>query len=186
MKKLKLQLYLFSIFSILTGFLCGILGSVVINPNDLYIDDEVPYFDGKCYPLLIDSFTGGMLDYALRENDAKGYAKWLVRIARKISKDLDDYMGSKAEDQIAKGIDECKRKDDYESYLCIKELEKEIDDLFYYANPKYNDSLCKDVGIPSFVFAIFVLIGLILFAISSCCIENGGDENNSLSQNEEL
>ena len=181
-------LTIFSIVSIIAGLLCGILGSFVINPNGLYEysypdPDYLKHYDAKCYPLLFYSFGNDLFDYVDEKNDIEGYAKWMVKIGKKISKDIKKFIKEveektkhKMEDIVAEALDLCRRNN-----TCY--VDKLVEYYFYYTNPSYNDSLCKDVGIPSFVFSIITLIGIVLFAVSCCCSGKDGD-THSLSENE--
>ena len=173
---------IFSILSIIAGLLCGVLGSFVINPNGLYEyeygdPDYLKNYDAKCYPLLFYSFSNDLFDYVDEKNDIKGYAKWIVKIGKKISKDIKKFIKEveektkyKMEDIVAEALDLCRMNNS----CSVSTL---VDYYFYYTNPSYNDSLCKEVGIPSFVFSIITLIGIVLFAVSCCCSGKNEDAN---------
>ena len=177
-------LTIFSILSIIASLLCGVIGSIEVNVNE-YLNDEdkVKDFNGRCYPWLVSSIAIEMFEHAMETKDIKGFAKWIVKIARKISNDFkkafDEIGNKKAEESFVKVMEKCIAIEDTDPHC----FEDEMIEFFVQDNLEYNNSLCKDVGVPSCIFAIFTLVGLILFAVSCCCKGNAGDER-SLSENE--
>ncbi|KAK8849902.1 hypothetical protein M9Y10_018491 [Tritrichomonas musculus] len=172
-------LTVFSIFSIITGLLCGVLGVTDINPNGLYDDVENPTFDPKCHTLLIDGFSGTMYYYAKEHNDAKGYGSWMYKILKKICPEVTKFLESYLQESELKpkefiiyilqlSIDE----DDVSGWA------REVDTLLAESGAKYSNALCKSVGVPSFIFSIFTIVGLVFLAIFGCCAKGDDASEN--------
>lgn len=185
-------LTIFSICSIIAGLLCGILGVTDINPNRLY--DDIKEFNPKCHTLLIDQIGANMYDYALSKNDAKGYGTWLYKLLSKIIPDWKNHFIDFFKNKFNVNMTDIEKNDmvDYVQFWFDNEP-IEITENHYYtfsafndillaeSKPKYSSALCSDVGVPSIIFSVVTLIGLILFAFSCCC---SSEDKHSFSENE--
>lgn len=204
-------LTVFSIFSIITGLLCGVLGVTDIDPKDNYDWLDKSRFDPKCHSLLIFELSRALYFYAKDHNDAKGYGTWMHKIVTKIYPDAKELISNISREYDIKEkdifIDTLQYAFENDDYINVTELinSKIVDvifgrDTFYiddfmdftlagfdseyihYA-AKYSDALCKTVGIPSIIFSILTIAGLVFLLIFGCCAK---EDNDDASANEGL
>lgn len=174
-------LTVFSIFSIITGLLCGVLGVTDINPNGLYeyVKQVNSHFDPKCHTLLIDGISGSMYYYAKEHNDARGYGSWMSKILKKICPDIYKFLESypQAMEKTPKEfiiymLEQFMNENDDRGWA------REVDALLAESGAKYSNALCKSVGVPSFIFSIFTIVGLVFLAIFGCCAKGDDASEN--------
>lgn len=204
-------LTVFSIISVLTGLLCGVLGVMDIDPNDNYDWLDNPHFDPKCHSLLIYEFSRDMYYYARDHNDAKGFGTWMHKIVTKIYPDAKELISNISKEFDIKGkdlfISILQYAFENDDYVNITELtgSKLAAQIFGYENihieefmdytlagfdsedisyaAEYSNALCKTVGVPSIIFSILTIAGLVFLLIFGCCAKG---DNDDASANEGL
>ncbi|KAK8838697.1 hypothetical protein M9Y10_032736 [Tritrichomonas musculus] len=170
---ISIIMIVFSIISIATSIYTGVYGSLSFD-HIHYSPDGGYVINAKCYNPIISSFTKKSFDYAYKKSQEEKYANWIYKIASKVIKDFD--KSKEYKDQFVLSI---------ATFVALNQpekLESGIISLVWVRGREFNSSLCSSLGVPSIIFAVFQIVGLILLCIASFC---GAKKDNEASINEE-
>lgn len=115
----------------------------------------------KCYNTWVDSLHKKLFEYAHNNHKGKEYGEWIYKMTKKIVNDSDKV--DDLEEDLVTGVEYAVEKNSIDDFSSL------VDKIYYSDYAVFNDSLCKTVGIPTLLFAIVELIGLILFCVAGVC-----------------